>query len=177
MQSFWVPALGGQKYTMGKMQTQLYLVADHPGSYLGRNTNFNGRGYADMEFEVLAQTQEDFDQWVKDVANTAPKLTEEKYEELLRPTHLGRLTFSNTHLEWVNHAEPDSLTYTHPELYRYHGYQGKVFEEEDNYQNKGKGNAGNIDNTGNKGNPGNKETSPVEQKEQSNTDGGGHHGH
>ncbi|MBP1154252.1 MULTISPECIES: cytochrome aa3 quinol oxidase subunit II [unclassified Paenibacillus] len=163
MQSFWVPALGGQKYTMGKMQTQMYLVADHPGSYLGRNTNFNGRGYAEMEFEVLAQTQEDFDQWVKDVEQTAPKLTEDKYEELLKPTHLGRLTFSNTHLEWVNHAEPDSKTYTNPELYRYHGYQGKVFEEEDNYKNKDN----DTSSTGNH----------VESEDKAKTDGGEHHGH
>lgn len=131
MQSFWVPALGGQKYTMGKMETELILVADNPGSYMGRNTNFNGRGYADMEFEVLSQTQKDFDEWVKEVQQTAPKLTEDKYEELLKPTHLGRLTYSNTHLAWVNHADPDSKSYTNPELYRGHGYQGKIFEEED----------------------------------------------
>ncbi|MDQ1911465.1 cytochrome aa3 quinol oxidase subunit II [Paenibacillus sp. GD4] len=138
MQSFWVPALGGQKYTMGKMETQMYLVADHPGSYMGRNTNFNGRGYADMEFEVLSQTQKDWDAWVAEVGRTAPKLTEEKYEELLKPTHLGRMTFSNTHLAWVNHADPDSKSYTNPELYQSgHGYKGKIFEEEDNYKNKG----------------------------------------
>ncbi|MDZ5473715.1 cytochrome aa3 quinol oxidase subunit II [Bacillus sp. 31A1R] len=136
MQSFWVPALGGQKYSMGKMETQLYLVADNPGSYWGRNTNFNGKGYADMEFEVLAQTQEDFDKWVEEVRETAPELTEEKYEELLKPTHLGRMTFNKTHLEWVNHADPNSKTYTHPELYKNHGYRGKTFEEEDNYRNK-----------------------------------------
>ena len=136
MQSFWVPALGGQKYTMGKMETQMYLVADHPGSYFGKNTNFNGRGYTEMEFEVLSQTQQDFDKWVEDVQRTAPKLTETEYEELLKPTHLGRLTFSNTHLDWVDHAKMDSKTYTNPELYRGHGYQGKTFEEEDNYKNK-----------------------------------------
>jgi cytochrome aa3-600 menaquinol oxidase subunit 2 len=135
MQSFWVPALGGQKYAMGKMETQMYLLADNPGSYFGRNTNFNGRGYSGMEFEVLAQTQKDFDQWVNDVQVTAPKLTENEYEELLKPTHLGRLTYSNTHLEWVDHADSNSKSYTNPELYRYHGYQGKIFEEEDNYKN------------------------------------------
>ncbi|MFD1739818.1 cytochrome aa3 quinol oxidase subunit II [Bacillus salitolerans] len=135
MQSFWVPALGGQKYAMGKMETQMYLIADNPGSYFGRNSNFNGRGYTDMEFEVLAQTQEDFEKWIIDVKKTAPTLTESKYEELLKPTHLGRLTFTGTHLVWVNHAKRDSKTYTNPELYRYHGYQGKTFEEEDNYKN------------------------------------------
>lgn len=130
MQSFWIPALAGQKYTMNKMETQMYVVADNPGSYFGRNTNFNGRGYADMEFEVLAQTQIDFENWVKDAKKTAPKLTEEKYNELLNPTHLGRLTYSNTHLEWINHADMDSETITNPELYKTHGYQGKIFEED-----------------------------------------------
>lgn len=163
MQSFWVPALGGQKYAMAKMETQMYLVADNPGSYFGKNTNFNGRGYSEMEFEVLAQTHEDFDQWVKDVKNTAPKLTESEYEELLKPTHLGRLSFSNTHLEWVNHADPDSKTYTYPELYRYHGYQGKIFEEEDNFKNKDE----DDDN----------ESSEKEDVKEKDTHGGDHHGH
>lgn len=136
MQSFWVPALGGQKYTMAKMETQMYLIADYPGSYEGRNTNFNGRGYADMQFEVLALSPQDYEKWVNEVQESAPKLTEEKYEEILKPTHLGRLTFSSTHLDWVNHADLYSPTYTHPELYRGHGYQGRIFDKPDNYRNK-----------------------------------------
>lgn len=156
MQSFWVPALGGQKYAMGKMETQMYLIADNPGSYFGRNTNFNGRGYTEMEFEVHAQTRTDFEKWIEEVQNTAQKLTESEYEDLLKPTHLGRMTFSNTHLEWVNHADVNSKTYTNPELYRYHGYQGKTFEEEDNYNNKSEHNG------------------KVSEKDQ---DGGGHNGH
>ncbi|EIJ78358.1 cytochrome aa3 quinol oxidase subunit II [Bacillus methanolicus PB1] len=135
MQSFWVPALSGQKYTMNKMETELYIVADNPGSYLGRNSNFNGKGFAEMEFEVQAQTKEEFDKWVKDVKEKAPKLTKAKYEKLLEPTHLGRLTYSNTHLGWVNHADPNSKTYTNPELYRGHGYQGKTFEDPENSGN------------------------------------------
>lgn len=135
MQSFWVPALAGQKYAMAKTETQLYVVADYPGSYMGRNTNFNGRGYADMEFEVLAQSPQEFEQWITDVRETAPRLTEEEYEKLLEPTHLGRQTYANTHLEWVNHADVDSKSYTNPELYRTsHGYQGKTFQEPDNYK-------------------------------------------
>lgn len=146
MQSFWIPALSGQKYTMNKMETELYIVADHPGSYVGKNTNFNGRGYTDMEFEVLSQTQKDFDEWVKDVQTKAPKLTEDEYVELLKPTVLGRQTFSNTHLQWVNHADHNSKTYTNPELYRIHGYPGKIFEEED--QVKSNTEHENVDNGG-----------------------------
>lgn len=107
MQSFWVPALGGQKYTMANMETELFLLADNPGSYLGRNTSFNGQGYAHMEFEVLAQTEEDFEKWVSEVKGTAPELTEEKYSEIIEPGLVGRMTFNGTHLAWINHAESE----------------------------------------------------------------------
>ncbi|HYK72084.1 MAG TPA: cytochrome aa3 quinol oxidase subunit II [Pseudoneobacillus sp.] len=136
MQSFWVPALGGQKYAMNKMETELILLADNPGSYLGRNTNFNGKGYADMEFEVLAQTDEEFEDWVKEAKASAPKLSEQEYNELLKPTHLGRKTFSNTHLDWVNHAEMHSKDYTNPELYRGHGYPGQIFKDPEQVDGK-----------------------------------------
>lgn len=131
MQSFWVPELGGQKYTMNKMETQLYLTADKPGEFLGRNTNFNGKGYAEMEFTVEAKSPKDFDKWVKDVKDKAPKLTEKKYNELLKPTHLGRETFIGTHLVWVDHAKMNSKTYTNPELYEVHGVKGKIFKDEE----------------------------------------------
>ena len=132
MQSFWVPQLAGQKYTMYGAETELYLVADHTGEYLGQNTNFNGKGYAEMQFNVEAETQEDYDAWVDEVKDTAPKLTEDKYKELLKPTHLGRMTFSNNHLEWIDHGKGGTSNYyLNPELYKVHGYQGKIFDHED----------------------------------------------
>jgi cytochrome aa3-600 menaquinol oxidase subunit 2 len=131
MQSFWVPQLGGQKYTMNKMETELYLTADEVGEYLGRNTNFNGRGYADMEFTVEAKSTKDFQKWVKDVKSKAPKLTENKYDELLKPTHLGRETFVGTHLQWVDHGQMNSKTYTNPKLYEVHGVKGQIFKDEE----------------------------------------------
>lgn len=130
MQSFWIPALSGQKYTMAKMETELYVVADHEGSYFGRNTNFNGEGYQGMEFEVQAQSAKDFDKWVKEVQEKAPKLTKDEYAKKLEPSHLGRETYSNTHLEWVNHADHHAKEYLNPELYRGHGYPGKIFTDD-----------------------------------------------
>lgn len=118
MQSFWVPELAGQKYTMANMETNLYMVADKPGDYYGRNTNFNGQGYAHMEFNVQAMEKEDFNKWVNDVKNTANELTEEQYAELLKPAVIGRMTFNNTHLDWIDHAEGGSEEYLNPELYR-----------------------------------------------------------
>ncbi|KLV22490.1 cytochrome aa3 quinol oxidase subunit II [Niallia circulans] len=130
MQSFWIPALAGQKYTMYGAETELYVVADNPGNYEGQNTSFNGKGYAEMKFDVEAKSVEDYDKWVDEVKDTAPKLTEEKYREIIKPTHLGRMTFSNTHLEWIDHGKGgDSNYYLNPELYRVHGYPGRTFEK------------------------------------------------
>ncbi|WP_026571568.1 MULTISPECIES: cytochrome aa3 quinol oxidase subunit II [Sediminibacillus] len=98
--SFWVPQLGGQKYAMSDMVTTLHLAADAPGEYMGRNANFSGEGFAENTFSVNAVTPDEFDEWVDEVQETAKPLTEDKYNELLEPGHLGQLTFSSTHLEF-----------------------------------------------------------------------------
>ncbi|NEY19439.1 cytochrome aa3 quinol oxidase subunit II [Bacillus ginsengihumi] len=103
MASFWVPELGGQKYTMANMTMQLILQADHPGSYTGRNANFNGEGFAHMDFEVQAQKQSDFNNWVKDVKGSAPKMKKSDYEKLIKVSGLvGRQTYVGTHLKWID---------------------------------------------------------------------------
>jgi len=103
MASFWVPELGGQKYTMPNMTMQLILSADHPGDYTGRNSNFNGEGFAKMDFNVVAQTQSDFNKWVKEVKSTAPKMKKSDYEKLVKTEGLvGTQTYTGTHLKWVN---------------------------------------------------------------------------
>lgn len=133
MQSFWVPQLGGQKYAMANMENKLHLLAERPGTYMGRNTNFNGQGYAHMNFDLVAQTREDYDAWVQEVKETAPTLTEEKYMSLLYPGHLGRMTFNETHLQWVNHADPDSQIFLHSETYRnFYHTQGQGYERQYN---------------------------------------------
>src|ERR1700741_2265812 len=50
MNSFWVPQLGGQIYTMSGMVTRLQLQADHAGTYPGFSAMFSGDGFADMRF-------------------------------------------------------------------------------------------------------------------------------
>ncbi len=96
--SFWIPQLGGQKYAMSDMVTTLHLAADKPGEMMGRNANFSGKGFAENMFNVTATTEKDFDKWVKDVKKTAKPLTEKKFNELLKPGHLGQMTFTGTHL-------------------------------------------------------------------------------
>ncbi|MFF3023805.1 cytochrome aa3 quinol oxidase subunit II [Gottfriedia sp. NPDC057948] len=99
--SFWIPQLGGQKYAMSDMVNTLYLAADVPGEYMGRNANFSGKGFAENTFNVEAVPVNKFNQWVKDVKKTASPLTKEKFTQLLKPGHLGELTFTGTHLEYL----------------------------------------------------------------------------
>ena len=54
MNSFFVPQLAGQIYTMAGMVTHLNLQADYPGTYRGMSANFSGDGFADMHFNVDA---------------------------------------------------------------------------------------------------------------------------
>ncbi|MBD1379754.1 cytochrome aa3 quinol oxidase subunit II [Bacillus sp. IB182487] len=105
MAAFWVPQLGGQKYNMAGMETKLYLQADEPGTYQGRNANFTGEGFSNHRFDVIAQTEGEFEDWVEETQGSAPKLTEEQYEKLMLPGEAKEMEFSSTHLEFVNHAE------------------------------------------------------------------------
>ncbi|WP_349410881.1 cytochrome aa3 quinol oxidase subunit II [Pseudalkalibacillus sp. SCS-8] len=108
MAALWIPRLGGQEYNMAGMETEIYLQADEPGTYKGRNANFTGEGFAEQKFTVTAQTKEEFEQWVEETQASAPKLTKEKYDRLMLKGHTGKHTFSSTHLEWVDHAkQPD----------------------------------------------------------------------
>ncbi|MCG7342666.1 cytochrome aa3 quinol oxidase subunit II [Sporosarcina sp. ACRSL] len=105
--SFWIPQLGGQKYAMSDMITTLHLAAEVPGEYMGRNSNFSGKGFAENVFNVKAMPEEEFNEWVEDVKANAEPLTEERFDELLEPGHLGQLTFSGTHLGFLPPPEHD----------------------------------------------------------------------
>ncbi|MGE8205661.1 cytochrome aa3 quinol oxidase subunit II [Heyndrickxia sp. NPDC080065] len=98
--SFWIPQLGGQKYAMSDMVTTLHLAADVPGEFDGRNANFSGKGFAENTFSVKAMPEAKYDEWVKDVKKTAKPLTEAKFNELLKPGHVGQSTYTGTHLKF-----------------------------------------------------------------------------
>ncbi|NMO95861.1 cytochrome aa3 quinol oxidase subunit II [Paenibacillus lemnae] len=98
--SLWIPQLAGQKYAMSDMVTKINLVADVPGSYMGKNANFNGEGFAHMNFEALAMSQAEFDEWVQDVKNNEGELTEAEFDKLLETPHVGRMSFASTHLSF-----------------------------------------------------------------------------
>ncbi len=86
MNSFFVPQLGSQIYTMAGMVTRLELQADHPGSYRGLSANFSGNGFADMRFSVDAVSAEDFARWVDTTRSAGPVLDPQAYAELVKPS-------------------------------------------------------------------------------------------
>jgi len=86
MNSFFVPQLGGQIYTMAGMVTRLHLQADHPGPYRGLSANYSGGGFADMRFTVDALPAKEFAHWVTTTRSTGPVLDTQTYAELVKPT-------------------------------------------------------------------------------------------
>jgi cytochrome o ubiquinol oxidase subunit 2 len=86
MNSFFVPQLAGQIYTMAGMVTYLNLQADSPGTYRGMSANFSGDGFADMHFNVDATSPEDFARWVESTRSAGPALDKQTYADLVKPS-------------------------------------------------------------------------------------------
>jgi cytochrome o ubiquinol oxidase subunit 2 len=86
MNSFFVPQLGSQIYTMGGMTTHLNLLADTPGEYPGFSANFSGDGFSEMRFVAKAVPAGDFDAWVAQARGTGSALGDAAYAELAKPS-------------------------------------------------------------------------------------------
>lgn len=86
MQSFMVPQLAGQIYTMAGMTTQLNLSADRPGQYVGRNTQYNGDGFATQSFPTVVMPQDEFNTWLASTRTTDDTLDWKGYQALLKPS-------------------------------------------------------------------------------------------
>jgi cytochrome o ubiquinol oxidase subunit II len=86
MNSFFVPQLGSQIYTMAGMMTRLHLQADHAGSYPGLSANYSGEGFADMRFTVDAVPPEAFAQWIDAARSVGPMLDAGTYAALAKPS-------------------------------------------------------------------------------------------
>jgi cytochrome o ubiquinol oxidase subunit 2 len=99
MNSFFIPQLGTQIYTMPGMTTHVNLMADNPGDYPGMSAHFSGDGFSDMRFIVHAVHPADFAAWVQK-ADAAPlPLDVAAYEQLEEPS-------SRLPVQIYNHVEP-----------------------------------------------------------------------
>ena len=79
MQSFFIPSLGSQIYAMAGMVTRLNLKARTTGTFMGENTQYNGKGFQQQRFAAMAMTPDDFKAWVKRVRRTGIPLTAQVY--------------------------------------------------------------------------------------------------
>jgi cytochrome o ubiquinol oxidase subunit 2 len=86
MTSFFIPQLGSQIYAMGGKKSQVHLLADEPGIYLGQNQQFSGRGFPDMNFIVRVTSDEQFDAWAHKTKQTPSKLDLTQLEKLRKPS-------------------------------------------------------------------------------------------
>jgi cytochrome o ubiquinol oxidase subunit 2 len=102
MNSFFIPQLGSQIYTMAGMTTQLNLQADEVGTYQGLSAQFSGDGFADMRFKVVATAPQEFQRWMAQTRTRGGALDRAKFAELLKPARA---------------AEPVSFARIDPDLF------------------------------------------------------------
>ena len=82
MNTFWVPALAGQVYTMSGMTMELSLMADNEGEYRGMTSNISGEGYADLTFVVNSLNDADFAMWKEQSINSSYTLDWTSYPDV-----------------------------------------------------------------------------------------------
>ena len=96
MNSFFVPQLGSQIYTMAGMTTTLHLQADQAGTYPGLSAQFSGDGFSDMRFDAVALPPAQFAQWLASARGGGATLDAAQFAALAKPG-----------------VEPQALVYAH----------------------------------------------------------------
>jgi cytochrome o ubiquinol oxidase subunit II len=86
MNSFFIPQLGSQIYTMGGMTTHLNLMADRPGEFPGFSANYSGAGFAEMRFVAKSVPPAEFDAWVTEARAGGRPLDAAGYAALAKPS-------------------------------------------------------------------------------------------
>lgn len=86
MNSFFIPTLAGQVYTMPGMQTSLHAVINKPGEFRGFSSNYSGHGFTDMRFSFHGMSPKDFQQWVAKVRAKGGNLDRQAFDQLNLPS-------------------------------------------------------------------------------------------
>jgi cytochrome c oxidase subunit II len=69
--SFWVPRLHGKRDMIPGIENVFWIQADKPGVYRGQCGEYCGTQHANMAFEVIALSPEEYEEWVK--SHNAPR--------------------------------------------------------------------------------------------------------
>ncbi|WP_051219198.1 ubiquinol oxidase subunit II [Oceanobacter kriegii] len=93
MNSFFIPQLGSQIYTMAAMKTKLHLIADEPGTFMGFSSNYSGAGFTGMKFDAIAlEDDAAFEQWIEQVKQSPNVLSGAEYEALTEASEYHPVT-------------------------------------------------------------------------------------
>jgi cytochrome o ubiquinol oxidase subunit 2 len=93
MQSMLIPQLAGQIYAMPGMTSQLNLAASRAGVFRGENTQFNGQGFQNEKFDVVALPAPDYERWLARVSASAEPLDAAAYRQLFGKSSPPRPVF------------------------------------------------------------------------------------
>lgn len=86
MNSFFIPQLGSQIYSMAGMTTKLHLIANEKGIFDGISSNYSGAGFSGMNFKAIATSQKGFQDWVSKVKASPDRLSVAAYPALAKPS-------------------------------------------------------------------------------------------
>jgi len=64
--SFWVPELNGKRDVVPGHNNHTTFTIDKAGTYLGQCAEYCGLSHANMRFRVIAQSPDDFEQWLSE---------------------------------------------------------------------------------------------------------------
>jgi cytochrome c oxidase subunit 2 len=67
--SLGVPRLFGALDAVKKRENVMWMKADHPGSFAGQCRELCGTGHAGMKLTVIAQSEEDFENWSQEMVS------------------------------------------------------------------------------------------------------------
>ncbi len=123
MNSFFIPALGGQIYAMAGMQTKLHLIANQKAEMEGISANYSGAGFTGMKFKAISTSQEDFDAWVAEVKDAPKQLDQAEYEALAKPSQ-------NNPVELLLHVHAGPVPEHRRQVRRYEARQAGQAREE-----------------------------------------------
>lgn len=94
MNSFFIPQLGSQIYTMAGMATELNLQTEDAGTFGGLSAQFSGDGFSDMRFDVVAVPTQEFEKWIDATRAQGGSLDAKEYSNLARPSqHVAPISF------------------------------------------------------------------------------------
>jgi cytochrome o ubiquinol oxidase subunit 2 len=100
MNSFVIPALGGQIYAMEGMQTKIHYLATEQGVFRGRSTNYSGKGFAGMKFLARSSSEQDFKNWIKKIQKEGRFLSSDEYIILTKKS-------ANNQVQYFSSVEPE----------------------------------------------------------------------